>query len=157
MPGQVSGHVYKIQRKRGAKWYARYRGADGKQAQKLLGPAWTGKGRPPAGYLTKKTAEAALSEIIKSFNERHGTQFTKEDLQRFERVNTEILDADMVEMLRNNPPDVVYSAFSEAFLRGAIGLFQRDAEMKSIVLTDAKAREQATRYFFGRALRAARA
>jgi integrase len=32
--------------------------------QKHLGPAWTDRGRPPAGYLTKRTAEAALREIL---------------------------------------------------------------------------------------------
>ena len=97
-----------------------------------------------------------LSEIIKAFNERHGTQFTAEDFLRFEQVNQEILDADMTEMLRNNPPDVVYAAFSQAFFQGAIRLFQRDSDMKSIVLSDAEAREQATRHFFNRALREVR-
>lgn len=98
----------------------------------------------------------ALSEIIKAFNERHGTQFTAEDFLRFEQVNREILDADMTEMLRNNPPDVVYAAFSQAFFQGAIRLFQRDSDMKSIVLSDAEAREQAIRHFFNRALREVR-
>jgi type I restriction enzyme R subunit len=100
--------------------------------------------------------ERSLSEIIRSFNERHGTQFTPEDFLRFEQVNREILDPEMVAMLRNNPPDVVYNAFSDAFFRGAIRLFQRDSAMKSIVLTDQQAREQAIRHFFGRALREAR-
>ena len=98
----------------------------------------------------------ALSEIIKAFNERHGTQFTAEDFLRFEQVNREILDADMTEMLRNNPPDVVYAAFSQAFFQGAIRLFQRDNDMKSIVLSNAEAREQAIRHFFNRALREVR-
>ncbi|HEX6958142.1 MAG TPA: hypothetical protein VF194_09165 [Ferrovibrio sp.] len=98
----------------------------------------------------------SLSEIIKSFNERHGTLSTEEDFLRFEQVNREILDDDMAEMLRNNPPDVVFSAFSQAFFRGAIRMFQRDTDMKSIVLSDAQAREQATRHFFNRALRAVR-
>lgn len=71
-------------------------------------------------------------------------------------MNREIMDEDMSEMLRNNPPDVVYSAFSQAFFRGAIRMFQRDNEMKNIVLSDAEAREQAIRPFFGRALREAR-
>ena len=31
--------------------------------------------------------ERSLSEIIKAFNERHGTQFTREDFIRFEQVN----------------------------------------------------------------------
>jgi type I restriction enzyme R subunit len=71
-------------------------------------------------------------------------------------VNRKIVDKDMAEMLRNNPPDVVYAAFSEAFFKGAIDLFQRDNEMKNIVLTDAQVREQAIRHFFNRALREVR-
>lgn len=95
----------------------------------------------------------SLSEIIKAFNERHGTQFTTEDFLRFEQVNREILNNDMTDMLRNNPPDVVYTAFRDAFFQGAIRMFQRDSDMKSIVLSDPVAREQATRHFFNRALR----
>lgn len=95
----------------------------------------------------------SLSEIIQSFNERHGTEFTEEDFLRFEQVNQEILDGELTEMLQNNPPDVAFGAFSQAFFRGAIRMFQRDNEMKNIVLSDAEAREQAIRHFFGRALR----
>jgi type I restriction enzyme R subunit len=97
----------------------------------------------------------SLAEIIHTFNERHGTQFTEADFLRFEQVNREILDEDMTEMLRNNPPDVVFSAFSEAFFQGAIKMFQRDNEMKNIVLSDPEVRAQAIRHFFGRALRQA--
>ena len=100
--------------------------------------------------------ERSLSEIIKAFNDRHGTAFTREDFIRFERVNREIMDDDLTEMLRNNPPDVVFSAFSEAFFKGAIKMFQRDNEMKSIVLSDSDARDRATRHFFNRALREVR-
>ena len=94
-----------------------------------------------------------LSEIVKAFNERHGTEFNEADMIRFEQVNREIMDEDMTEMLRNNPPDVVYAAFRDAFFQGAIRMFQRDNEMRNIVLTDAEARDKATRYFFNRALR----
>ncbi|MEP3040724.1 MAG: type I restriction endonuclease [Roseibium sp.] len=97
-----------------------------------------------------------LSEIVKAFNERHGTDFTEEDMIRFEQVNREIMDEDLSEMMRNNPPDVVYSAFSQAFFQGAIRMFQKDNEMRNIVLTDADARDKATRHFFNRALREAR-
>jgi len=100
--------------------------------------------------------ERSLSEIIQSFNERHGTEFTKEDFLRFELVNREILDEDMTEMLRNNSPDVVFGAFSQAFFKGAIRMFQRDNEMKSIVMSDAQARDQAIRHFFNRAMREVR-
>jgi type I restriction enzyme R subunit len=98
----------------------------------------------------------SLAEIIQTFNERHGTQFTEADFLRFEQVNREILDEDMTEMLRNNPPDVVFSAFSQAFFEGAIRMFQRDNEMKNIVLSDPEVRAQAIKHFFGRAMRQAR-
>lgn len=97
-----------------------------------------------------------LSEIVKSFNDRHGTDFSEADMIRFEQVNHDIMDEDMTEMLRNNPPDVVYAAFRDAFFQGAIRMFQRDNEMKNIVLTDAEARDKATRHFFNRAIREAR-
>ena len=97
--------------------------------------------------------EKSLSEIIASFNERHGTQFTRDDFLRFEQVNRNIMDEDMIEMMRNNPADVVYSAFSDAFFEGMIQMFQKDNEMRSVVMTDKQAREQATRHFFKRAQR----
>lgn len=97
-----------------------------------------------------------LSEIVKAFNDRHGTVFTESDMIRFEQVNRDIVDDDMAEMLRNNPPDVVYAAFADAFFKGAIRMFQKDNEMRNIVLTDAEARAKATRHFFNRALREAR-
>ncbi len=94
-----------------------------------------------------------LSEIVRAFNERYGTQFSEADMIRFEAVNTEILNTDLSEMLRNNPPDVVYTAFAQAFFQGAIRMFQRDNEMRNIVLSDADARDKAIRHFFNRALR----
>jgi integrase len=54
---QVSGHVFRMERARGPVWYAKYRLPSGRQVQKKLGPAWTGRGRPAAGYFTKRTAE----------------------------------------------------------------------------------------------------
>lgn len=99
--------------------------------------------------------ERSLSEIIAAFNERHGTEFSKEDFLRFEVLNEEILETDnMAEMMRNNPADVVFDAYAEAFIQGAIRMFQRDREMHNIILTDAEAREKAIRHFFNRALRA---
>ena len=61
---RVSGTVAKVERRRGPVWYARYRSASGRQGQKLLGPAWSGRGRPPAGYFTKRTAEAWLIKFL---------------------------------------------------------------------------------------------
>ena len=99
--------------------------------------------------------QRSLSEIVSSFNERHGTEFTDTDFVRYEAVNEEILNDDLVEMLRNNPEDVVYKAFAEMFFRGSVRSFQRDNEMKSAMLTDPKVREQITRHFFRRARRLA--
>lgn len=97
-----------------------------------------------------------LSEIVKAFNERHGTDFTAEDMIHFERMNREIMYDDFSQMMRNNPPDVVYTAFAQAFSWGAIQMFQKDNEKRNIVLADAEARDKATRHFFNRALREAR-
>lgn len=99
--------------------------------------------------------ERSLSEIIDSFNERHGTQFSREDFLRFERVTREIMDEEMTEMVRNNPADVVYNAFSQSFFQSMVKMFQQDNEMRNIVMTDKDAREQATRHFFKRAQRQA--
>ena len=59
-----TGHVFRVERARGPVWYAKYRLPDGRQVQKKLGPAWTERGRPPAGYFTKRQAEAWLREIL---------------------------------------------------------------------------------------------
>ena len=129
------------------------------QGTASLGPGDTEALTPISEFAAKpytEEEEHSLSEIIKAFNDRHGTAFTREDFIRFERVNREIMDDNLTEMLRNNPPDVVFSAFSEAFFKGAIKMFQRDDEMKSIVLSDALARDRATRHFFNRALREVR-
>ena len=98
-----------------------------------------------------------LSEIIKSFNDRHGTQFTEAQMTRIEAVNPQIVDDDMREMLRNNPPDVVRSAYDQAVFQGMIRMFQNDTEMRDIILTDPEIRNKVTSYLFGRALREARA
>jgi integrase len=60
----VSGHVFRVERARGPVWYAKYRLPDGRQVQRKLGPAWTGRGRPAAGYFTKRTAEAWLDDVL---------------------------------------------------------------------------------------------
>ena len=63
-PRPPSGHVFRVDRKRGAQWYAKYRLPDGRQIQRKLGPAWTERGRPGAGYFTKRTAEAWLRDVL---------------------------------------------------------------------------------------------
>ena len=59
-----SGHVFRVDRVRGPVWYAKYRLPDGRQVQKKLGPAWSERGRPPAGYVTKRLAEDWLRSTL---------------------------------------------------------------------------------------------
>jgi integrase len=59
-----TGHVFRVERARGPVWYAKYRLPDGRQVQKKLGPAWTERGRPPAGYYTKRLAEDWMRETL---------------------------------------------------------------------------------------------
>jgi integrase len=62
--GAATGHAYRIERTRGPRWYVKYRLPDGRQVQRVLGPAWTQSGRPAAGYWTKRLAEAELRRIL---------------------------------------------------------------------------------------------
>jgi integrase len=63
-PQPISGHVFKRAGKRGEVWHAKYRLPDGRQVKRRLGPAWSGRGRPPVGYLTKRLAEDHLRELL---------------------------------------------------------------------------------------------
>ncbi|MDP9345892.1 MAG: site-specific integrase [Actinomycetota bacterium] len=60
----VSGHVFRAQRKSGPVWFAKYRLPDGRQVQKRIGPAWTGRGRPAAGCFTRRTAQDWLRAVL---------------------------------------------------------------------------------------------
>src|SRR5215210_4303556 len=60
----ISGHIFRYEGKRRPTWRAKYRLPDGRQVQKTIGPAWTARGRPPAGYWTKRTAEAWLRRLL---------------------------------------------------------------------------------------------
>jgi hypothetical protein len=62
--GRSRAHVFRVERKRGPAWYAKYRLPDGRQVQKRIGPAWTARGRPAAGYFTKRTAEDWLRAVL---------------------------------------------------------------------------------------------
>jgi integrase len=59
-----SGHVFRVEGARGAVWFAKYRLATGRQVKKRLGPAAPERGRPPAGYFTKRVAEDWLRDTL---------------------------------------------------------------------------------------------
>jgi integrase len=70
-PPSPSGHVFRVERVRGPIWYAKYRLPDGRQVQRKIGAAWTGRGRPAAGYVTKRLAEDWLRSVLEQA--RRGT------------------------------------------------------------------------------------
>lgn len=100
--------------------------------------------------------ERTLSENNETSNQRHGNNFADADMLRFEAMNQEILDDGISNMLRSNRPDVFYTAYTQAFLKSAVRMFQHDNEMRRIAFSDAEAREKATRYSFKCALRVVR-
>jgi integrase len=61
---RVTGHAFLRDGKRGPVYYLKYRLADGRQLKRRLGPAWTERSRPPAGYYTHRTARDALQELL---------------------------------------------------------------------------------------------
>ena len=64
MLDEPSGHVFRVERQRGPQWYAKYRLPDRRQVQRRIGPAWSGRGRPPAGYFTRRSAEGWLRDVL---------------------------------------------------------------------------------------------
>ncbi len=64
IPAEPTGHVFRVDRAKGPVWYAKYRLPDGRQVQRKIGPAWADRGRPAAGYFTRRTAEAWLHEVL---------------------------------------------------------------------------------------------
>lgn len=98
----------------------------------------------------------ALSEIVKSFNERHGTQFTEEDFIRLEQVKRKALDEEMAAVLLNNPPDVSRPTFVRRLLEETIKQYQRDSSLQNIIMTNAEDRDRIFNHLFSRALREVR-
>lgn len=98
----------------------------------------------------------ALSEIVRSFNDRHGTQFTEEDFIRLEQVKRKALDEEMAAVLRNNPPDVSRPTFVRRLLEETIKQYQRDSSLQSIIMTNAEDRDRIFNHLFSRALREVR-
>jgi integrase len=62
---QATGHIFTRDGKRGRRWYMKYRLPNGRQVQRIIGPAWTSRREePPAGYFTKTAAQAVLDETL---------------------------------------------------------------------------------------------
>jgi len=59
-----SGFVFRLEKTRGASWWAKYRLPDGTQVKRKIGPVWTGRGRPAEGHFTKRLAEDWLHDRL---------------------------------------------------------------------------------------------
>jgi type I restriction enzyme R subunit len=91
--------------------------------------------------------EQSPSEIVFTFNDRHGTTFSREDFLRLEQESHEILeDEDRREKILKNRKDVVLPEFAKHFVGAMIQMFQGDTEMKSVVMTDDEAWEMVIRH-----------
>src|ERR1700754_2981399 len=60
----TSASVFRYEGKRRPVWRAKYRLPDGRQVKKTIGPAWTDRDRPAAGYYTRSTAQAWLDDVL---------------------------------------------------------------------------------------------
>src|SRR3954464_5012765 len=73
----ISGHVHRVQRKKGGVWYVKYRAPDAtspsgrRQVEKKLGPEWPDEGPPPPGYYDRRSAQAALDAILTDARRGH--------------------------------------------------------------------------------------
>ena len=105
--------------------------------------------KPPA-----EEEEEALSEIVRAFNDRHGTDFKPEDMRKFEEDGDAVTDdEDMSEMLRNNPRDVVFPLFNQKMFGQLVRRMQRENKLSNIIMTDPIVRDRLTRHLFDRAMR----
>lgn len=81
--------------------------------------------------------ELELSQIIRSFNERHGTAFTEDDMIRFGHQASKVAD-EMKSTIINNPLDVTLDSFSEKLLDRMLEASQNNQAVDSIMTTDAE-------------------
>ncbi len=72
----ISGHVFRRPRKSGDRWMAKWRDGEG-QHQVVLGRAWTKRGKPAEGYLTRQTAQRELDAILADARRRRMTSRTR--------------------------------------------------------------------------------
>lgn len=81
--------------------------------------------------------EKELSQIIKDFNERHGTEFTEDDLIRI-GVQAEKLanEPHMSQIIKNNPTDVALDYFANELFGRMAEVRQSEKDLDSIMTSD---------------------
>lgn len=97
--------------------------------------------------------ERSLSEIINTFNERHGANIREEDLLMVHQAADKTNDADMMEMINNNPADVAQGVWNKDMRQNLIKTIVRNNELNSILLSDGDLMAKVIAYSFHRALR----
>ena len=70
MTPKNTGFVEIREGKRGATFYATCKLSNGKQLRRSLGKVWDKRSQPPAGYITRRQAEAELDDILNGRSER---------------------------------------------------------------------------------------
>ena len=79
--------------------------------------------------------EIELSLIIKTFNEKHGTNFTEDDMVRFGIQATKVADENR-DLVLNNPVDVSLDTFADKLFDRMLDQSQQDKDMDSIITAD---------------------
>jgi len=79
--------------------------------------------------------ELELSQIIRAFNEKHGTEFTEEDMFRFGQHASNVAD-EMKSTIMNNPLDVTLDSFADKLLDKMLEASQNNQAVDSIMTTD---------------------
>lgn len=82
--------------------------------------------------------ELELSQIIKSFNEKHGTSFTEADMFRFGLDGSKVADG-MQPAIMNNPLDVVLDSYKNKLLDTILETSQNNQAVDNILTTDSEA------------------
>ena len=136
--GTVSGHVFLREGPRGGSWYVKYRIAE-RQMKKRLGPAWQERGRPPEGYFTRKTAEAALQEILTDARRGEGITEPRSVGVTFADASAEWLRYSAHERMIKRSTLIDYQATARTF----------DADLGDVPLVEVST-EQLERWLAGR-------
>lgn len=89
------------------------------------------------GVNTKPTEddEKELSEIIKEFNDKHGTEFTEDDIIRI-GIQAEKVANEMSAVIKNNPVDVSLDTFADRLFDKMAEVRESEKDLDNIMTSD---------------------
>lgn len=89
------------------------------------------------GVNTKPTEddEKELSEIIKEFNDKHGTEFTEDDIIRI-GIQAEKVANEMSSVIKNNPVDVSLDTFADRLFDKMAEVRETEKDLDNIMTSD---------------------